>query len=71
MLPTRAVERWINMAERRVVWEVTDCYLHWLNDKSKWTGTRVVYDIVYDHKTSTITMTHKGLVPEVECTICG
>jgi len=52
---------------KKVVWLVTDCYLHWLHDKTEWNGTSVVFEI-NDLKGSTkIDMTHVGLVPGAEC----
>jgi hypothetical protein len=51
----------------RVVWEVTDCNLHWLKDKKEWNDTRVVWEVAPRAAGSTVTMTHSGLTPEVEC----
>lgn len=53
---------------KKIVWQVTDSYLPWLNDKTEWTGTAVSYEIApaADGATS-ISMTHIGLVPAVEC----
>lgn len=57
---------------KKVVWYVTDCYLHWINDKHEWTGTSVVWELAAwelapDAEGTTIHMTHQGLTPEVEC----
>ncbi|MGN6605356.1 MAG: hypothetical protein ACTHK8_23115 [Ginsengibacter sp.] len=30
---------------KKVVWKVTDCNLHWINNKKEWIGTQVVFDI--------------------------
>jgi len=51
---------------RRIVWQVTDCNLHFIGDKKEWKDTRVVFDIS-DGAATTVTMTHAGLVPGVEC----
>jgi hypothetical protein len=53
--------------DKKVVWEVTDCYLPWLKDKTEWTNTRMVFDISSENNLTTIHFTHVGLVPEVEC----
>lgn len=53
--------------DKRVVWKVTDCYLHWQNDKKEWNDTEVAWDIASKDNSTSITMTHVGLVPEVEC----
>lgn len=52
---------------RRLVWSVVDCYIHFLEDKREWTGTSIVFEIDGGGGSTSITMTHVGLTPEVEC----
>jgi hypothetical protein len=52
---------------KKVVWYVTDCYLHWINDKHEWTGTEISWEVEPNGKGATIRMTHHGLTPEAEC----
>ena len=52
---------------RKVVWHVTDCYLPWLQDETEWSGTKVVFEVSAGPSETTVTLTHEGLVPEVEC----
>jgi len=52
---------------QRVVWLVTDCNLHWIDNKTEWTGTSVVWEITSAGDGVRIDMTHHGLVPQVEC----
>jgi hypothetical protein len=51
----------------RIVWHVTDSLLPWLKDKTEWTGTDVVWEIAIDGDKTKVQMTHKGLLPKVEC----
>ena len=51
----------------KVTWRVTDCYLPWLTDKTEWNDTNVVFEISARQSETTVTLTHEGLVPEVEC----
>ena len=53
--------------DRKVVWEVTDCYLHSFKDKTEWTGTKIVFEISEKNDLSRIDLTHVGLFPGVEC----
>lgn len=53
--------------DAKVVWTITDCYLHWLKDKTEWTNTKVVWEISEKNKSTEINFTHVGLVPEIEC----
>lgn len=52
---------------KKVVWDVLENYFKFTEDKTEWTGTKIVFDITpHDNKTQ-IRMTHQGLVPEYEC----
>ncbi|HSZ85716.1 MAG TPA: SRPBCC domain-containing protein [Puia sp.] len=53
--------------DKKVVWLVTDCYLHWLSDKKEWMNTKVFFEISEKNGSTKIDMTHVGLTPEVEC----
>lgn len=52
---------------KKIVWHVTDCYLPWLKDKTEWNDTAVMFEISPFGDETQVTMTHIGLVPEVEC----
>jgi Activator of Hsp90 ATPase homolog 1-like protein len=52
---------------KKIVWRVTDCNLHFIEDKNEWKDTQVVFDISSDGSSTAVTMTHAGLVPGVEC----
>src|SRR5215472_7752475 len=66
-------ETWINfevveaVANKRVVWHVTDCHLHSFRDRTEWKDTSIIWDLTTANDTTTITMTHAGLTPAVEC----
>jgi hypothetical protein len=51
----------------RVVWLVTDCHLHWIGNKTEWTGTSIAWEVTPTGEGARIDMTHRGLVPEAEC----
>jgi len=53
--------------ERKVVWRVTDCNLHWIDDKKEWNGTEVVWSLAEKDGKTRIDFVHKGLTPESEC----
>jgi len=52
---------------KKIAWHVKDCYLPWLNNKTEWTGTTVMFEISPLGDGTQITMTHVGLVPALEC----
>lgn len=52
---------------RRYSWHVEDCFLPWFEDKTEWNGTDVIFDIAPTKDGSSVTMTHRGLKPDVEC----
>ena len=52
---------------RRVVWLITDSKLNFIEDKTEWTGAKVIFDISrIDNKTE-VRFTHHGLLPQIEC----
>ena len=52
---------------RKVVWRVTDSQINFVDDKSEWKGTDVVFDIARKNGKTELRMTHLGLVPDLEC----
>ena len=52
---------------KRILWEVEDCNLHWLTDKKEWKGTRILWEITPVKGGVEIHMTHIGLKPGIEC----
>jgi len=52
---------------KKVVWLVTDCNLHWIENKKEWNGTEVVFEVSPSDNKSKIDFTHVGLVPDAEC----
>ncbi len=52
---------------KKLVWLVTDCYLDWINNKTEWNDTKIVWNISEENKSVKIKMTHVGLIPGIEC----
>lgn len=52
---------------RRVVWNVVDATLNFIEDRNEWTGTTIVFDIAPKGDGSEIVFTHVGIRPSVEC----
>jgi len=52
---------------KKVVWLVVDNYFNFTNDKSEWTGDKIIFDISEQDNKTMLRFTHKGLVPEYEC----
>ncbi|MEO6328369.1 MAG: SRPBCC domain-containing protein [Ginsengibacter sp.] len=52
---------------KKIVWLVTDSKLTFVGDTGEWTGTRISFDISTEENQTTITFTHDGLVPQIEC----
>ena len=52
---------------KRVAWQVLESTLTFLEDRSEWTGTTIIFDIVAKGDRTEVVFTHLGLKPAVEC----
>ncbi|MDP4216074.1 MAG: SRPBCC domain-containing protein [Bacteroidota bacterium] len=56
-----------SVPEKKVVWYVTDCHLHWLADVKEWKDTQMIFVLSAEGNCTRIDFTHGGLAPQVEC----
>ena len=52
---------------KKVAWHVVDNYFNFVKDKTEWTGTDIVFEIVPLGDATEVRFTHIGLVPDYEC----
>ena len=53
---------------KKIVWLVTESNLHWLEgDKTEWTNTKMIFDIIAENNKTILHFTHEGLIQEKEC----
>ena len=53
--------------EKKIVWKVIDSKQDWVKNTSEWTGSEIIWDISPEKDGAKISMTHKGLGPQLEC----
>lgn len=52
---------------KKIVWLVTESSLNFVEHKSEWTGTKIIFNITEKDGKTQIRFTHEGLVPKSEC----
>jgi uncharacterized protein YndB with AHSA1/START domain len=52
---------------KKVVWRVVDSHIDFVEDKTEWNGTQVVFEITRKGGQTEVCFTHVGLVPSVAC----
>lgn len=52
---------------KRIEWQVIDCHMPFLTDKKEWKGTTLRFDLEAVPTGTTVTLTHLGLVPGLQC----
>ncbi len=53
--------------DKKVVWLVLDNYFKFTNDKSEWTGNKIIFEITEKDNKTQLQFTQVGLVPAYEC----
>src|SRR5882672_3380337 len=52
---------------KKIIWLVTDCNLHWINDKKEWKNTEVIWTFIEKGGKTQIDFVHKGMTSDSEC----
>lgn len=55
------------MPEKKVVWLVLDNSFNFIEDKTEWVGTKLIFEISKEGDKTKVKFTHEGLVPHNEC----
>jgi uncharacterized protein YndB with AHSA1/START domain len=53
--------------DKKVVFLVTNCNMPWYSDKKEWLNTKLIFDLTENNEVTTLTFTHEGLTPDIEC----
>jgi hypothetical protein len=53
--------------DKKVVWHVLDNYFSFIENKSEWKDTKIVFEISEKDGKTQLHFTHLGLVPQEEC----
>lgn len=52
---------------KKIVWHVSDASLNFVDNKTEWKGTDIIFEIAKKNGKTEVRFTHKGLVPDFEC----
>lgn len=53
--------------DKRLVYQVLENEFNFIDDKTEWVNTKLIFDISKEGNQTKVTFTHEGLVPEYEC----
>lgn len=52
---------------QKIIWQVTESNLSFLENPNEWSKTKLVFDISENKNETQVTFTHEGLEPHIEC----
>ena len=55
------------IADKKVVWLVTESQLNFIKEKNEWAGTTISFEITEQDNKTQLRFTHVGLQPQIEC----
>lgn len=53
--------------DKKLVYLVLENQFNFIEDKTEWIGTKLIFDITQEDDKTKVNFTHEGLVPEYEC----
>ena len=62
---TQKITEWV--PGKKVVWHVVESHIGFVDDKTEWKGTDIVFEIAKKDGQTEVRFTHVGLVPAIEC----
>jgi hypothetical protein len=62
---THRITEWV--PGKKVVWQIPDSHLSFVENKQEWNGTQVVFEISRKGAKTELRFTHVGLVPAIAC----
>ena len=55
------------VSDKKLVYQVLDNQFNFIEDKTEWVNTKLIFDISNEGSKTKIKFTHEGLTPEYEC----
>jgi hypothetical protein len=55
------------VTDKKIVWHTVDSQINFVNNKTEWTGTDIVFEITQKGDQTELRFTHIGLVPSIQC----